>query len=120
MATVSVSAASFDIRDGLITGIYPNDKKEEEEKFEVFGVYTQEELNIEIDLMKKGEAFVCKYSREEASFNLLDVVDVPPEMNKEYVLFDVYKIINGFETVTMQLADVESFSAPKHNANNWG
>lgn len=109
-ATVSISAASFDIGEGLITGIYPNDQMEKKEQLLIFGVDTQEELDEEADLMSKGKSFVCKHSREDASFNLLDIVDVPAEINKKHVLFDICEIIDGFETVLTEITDAASFS----------
>ena len=109
-ATASISAASYDTQNGLITGIYPSDKMEEKEQFIIFGVENQEELDKEVDLMNDGESFVCNHSREDARFNLLDIVDVPAEINKKHVLFDICEIIDGFETVLTEITDAVSFS----------
>ncbi len=114
-ATISVKAASYDTQNGLRIKIYANEEMRQKDQFAFFGVDNEEELDKEIDLMNKGESFICNYDDEDGRFNLLSVVDVPDNMNKSYVLFDVYEVIDGFETVITQLSEVETF-CPKSEA----
>lgn len=108
-ATISVKAASCDTQNGLKTRIYANEEMRQKDQLVLFGVNSEGELDKEIDLMNKGESSICNYDYEDGRFNLLSVIDVPGDMNKSYVLFDVYEIIDGFETVTTQLTDTNSF-----------
>ena len=107
--TISVKTASYDTQNGLKTRIYANEEMRQKDQFLLFGVSSEEELDKEVDLMNKGESSISNYDYEDGRFNLLSVVDVPGDMNKSYVIFDVYEVIDGFESAITQLAEAETF-----------
>ena len=107
--TVSVQAAAYDTQNDVKLHIYANEEAELEDRKRMFGVENLIELSQQIDLMNEGESSIHNLTNAEGRFNLLSVVDVPDGMAKRYVLYDIYEVIDGFETVLTELTEAETF-----------
>ena len=112
METVTVIAEAYDGYSGLSIKGSSSQKKFEKSRLTQFGVSSHYELEDELEKMEKGESNISNYDYRYLTFDLLEVIDVPDNMKeKEYLLFDVCNVIDGWETTTTHLSFKLGFNA---------